>query len=370
MGPVGGRGVPQGISMPGGIGGPGQAGRISGAGAGGLTGLQHTPSGMAGVQHPSGGIAGPQHPSGGTVPQNFAGSAGLRSPSGIGGQGRPGGVGTAGGIREPGSSSGFGGLGSLARSGAPKGHSSTPHVNQHALAEHGNHVRNSYHHDGCFRDNWWYRHHGAWRAERWAAAAAAYYYATASWAAYYSYCGYAYSSQPIYYNYGSYVVYENTNVYINGQAVATQQQYAEQAVTIADTGKQAQVSQDEEWLSLGVFSLVQTEQSTSNDLFQLAVNKSGVLRGNYYNTLTDTTLPVYGSVDKKNQRAAWTVGDRKEPVFEAGMANLTTSETTMLAHFGKDRTEQWTLVRINPSETKQEHTSAEPADEHDLASGR
>jgi hypothetical protein len=83
-----------------------------------------------------------------------------------------------------------------------------------------------------------------------------------------------------------------------------------------------------------------------NDLFQLAVNKSGVIRGNYYNALSDTTLPVYGSVDKQTQRAAWTVDDRKEPVFEAGIANLTRPQTTMLVHYGKDRTQQWTLLRI------------------------
>jgi hypothetical protein len=59
-----------------------------------------------------------------------------------------------------------------------------------------------------------------------------------------------------------------------------------------------------------------------------------VIRGNYYSALSDTTLPVYGSVDKETQRAAWTVGDRKEPIFEAGFANLTKSETTMLVHFG------------------------------------
>ena len=47
------------------------------------------------------------------------------------------------------------------------------------------------------------------------------------------------------------------------------------------------------------------------------------------------------SVDKKTQRAAWTVGDRKEPIYETGFANLTRSETTMLVHFGKDRTQQW-----------------------------
>ena len=149
-------------------------------------------------------------------------------------------------------------------------------------------------------------------------------------------------SQPVYYDYGSNVVYEGDSVYVNGDAVGTQEQYAQQATTIADTGKQAQATEEEEWLALGVFAMIQGEQVNGNDLFQLAVNKSGVIRGNYYNALSDTTLPVYGSVDKKTQRAAWTVGDRKEPVFEAGIANLTKSETTMLVHFGKDRTQQWT----------------------------
>ena len=84
--------------------------------------------------------------------------------------------------------------------------------------------------------------------------------------------------------------------------------------------------------------MVQGEQSDGNDVFQLAVNKAGTIRGNYYNVLSDITQPVYGSVDKKTQRAAWTVGDRKEPVYEVGFANLTKSETTMMVHFGKELT--------------------------------
>ena len=35
--------------------------------------------------------------------------------------------------------------------------------------------------------------------------------------------------------------------------------------------------------------MIQGEQANGNDLFQLAVNKSGVIRGNYYNALSDTT---------------------------------------------------------------------------------
>ena len=38
------------------------------------------------------------------------------------------------------------------------------------------------------------------------------------------------------------------------------------------------------------------------------------------------------------------------PVYEAGCANLTKAETTMLVHFGKDRSQQWTLIRIEQPE--------------------
>jgi len=140
---------------------------------------------------------------------------------------------------------------------------------------------------------------------------------------------------------------------VNGDSVGTPVEYATQAITIADTGKQAQATKEEEWLSLGVFAMTQGEQKNANDIFQLAVNKDGIIRGNYYNALGDTTLPVYGSVDKKTQRAAWTVGEKKEPIYEAGFANLTKSETTMLVHFGKEKSQQWTLTRIeDPTEKK------------------
>jgi hypothetical protein len=157
----------------------------------------------------------------------------------------------------------------------------------------------------------------------------------------------------VYYDYGSNVVYQDDSVYYNGDVVATAVEYAQQAATIADTGQQAQVTKEEEWMPLGVFAMIQGEQVDGNDLFQLAVNKAGVIRGNYYNAVSDTTVPVYGSVDKKTQRAAWTVGERKDTIYETGFANLTKAETTMLVHFGKDRTQQWTLVRVEqPAEQK------------------
>jgi hypothetical protein len=276
-------------------------------------------------------------------------------PGSPGGPGRPGGIGPGGpgGPGGPASWPGLGGLDSLAKSGVLAGNPPTAAVNQQALAQLGDQVRNNFNFSDCFKGNWGDRYAGAWQAAGWAAGAA---YSTPTWGDYAGYSGYSdgsgsggSASQPVYYDYGTNVVYQGDSVYVNGDAAGTQEQYAQQATTIADTGKQAQATKEEEWLPLGVFAMIQGEQVNGNDLFQLAVNKSGVIRGNYYNSLSDTNLPVYGSVDKKTQRAAWTVGDRKEPVFEAGVANLTRSETTMLVHFGKGRTQQWTLVRIDQS---------------------
>lgn len=232
---------------------------------------------------------------------------------------------------------GLGGLASVARAGALAGHHPTPPIDQQALASHADLVRGNYGYHRFFHGNWWRRYPDAWWVRGWENAAVV--YGTGDWRAYYAYCGYGYS-EPLYYDYGSNVVYQDSYVYVNGDSTASEDEYAQQATAIAQTGQQARASKEEPWLPLGVFAMVQGEQVAANDVIQLAVNKSGVIRGNFHSALLDTTLPVYGSVDKTTQRAAWMVGDRKEPVFEAGFANLGMPQTTMLVHFGKDRTQQ------------------------------
>ncbi len=58
------------------------------------------------------------------------------------------------------------------------------------------------------------------------------------------------------------------------------------------------------------------------------------------------TLPVYGSVDQTSQRAAWSIGEKKDVVFEAGLNNLAQDQTTVLVHFGKERSQRMLLVRL------------------------
>jgi hypothetical protein len=211
-----------------------------------------------------------------------------------------------------------------------------------SMATRSNYVRGGFVHYNSFHGAWWTSHPNAWRPAAWTGAYAA--WAVASWSALALAC--AISEPPVYYDYGNTVVYQGDNVYVNGTDAGTQQQYAQQAATLASQGQQANPPVTAQWQSLGVFSLVQGNEQSSNTMFQLAVDPNGVIRGNYYDALMDSTTPVYGSVDKKTQRAAWYIGDKKTTVFETGFYNLTQEQTPVLVHFGNDKTQQWLLVRM------------------------
>jgi len=159
------------------------------------------------------------------------------------------------------------------------------------------------------------------------------------------------AAAPAAYDYGSNVVAQPTNVYVNGDSAGTPQEYSQQASQVASAGA-ADPSPDSKWLPLGVFAVCPAGATTSDDTFQLAVNPDGIIRGNYDNKRSNQVLPISGSVDKSTQKAAWTIGGDKNPVYEAGISNLTKDETTMLVHVGDGTTNQMTLVRLpEPAQT-------------------
>jgi hypothetical protein len=153
------------------------------------------------------------------------------------------------------------------------------------------------------------------------------------------------AQQPLPYDYGGNVVAQSQAVYVNGDNVGPPQQYAAQASKIAATGN-AQPAANTSWQPLGVFAMVEGDQTSSDDTFQLAVNPQGLLRGNYHNLRDNSVVSLSGSVDPKTQRAAWTIGGDKTPVYEAGIANLTKDEATMLLHQGEGQPRQFTLIRL------------------------
>jgi hypothetical protein len=172
----------------------------------------------------------------------------------------------------------------------------------------------------------------------------------------------------MYYDYGNNVYYDDGNVYLAGQEMATAAEYYQSALALAQTGAQADVPNengqgagdtqtapptDPEWLPLGVFEAIEPNQKSSDMTFQLAVNKDGVIRGNYFNTGDNNVQEVQGAVDKETQRATWFVANRKNMIFDTGLYNLTKNEATVLVHESADKTQQWTLVRLTQDDASQ-----------------
>ena len=145
--------------------------------------------------------------------------------------------------------------------------------------------------------------------------------------------------------------YDNS-VYYGDEAIATDEQYTEQAEQIATSIPEADPD-EVEWLPLGVFALTMDGQATGTDptmFLQLAVSKEGIIAGTLQNTATDSVQSIEGMVDKNSQRSAWTVVDETRPIMETGLNNLTEETAPALVHFADGQTQQWLLVRLEQPE--------------------
>lgn len=211
---------------------------------------------------------------------------------------------------------------------------------------HASAIRNNFNNYNIYGRGWYTNHPGAWFATGWGVG---YAWRAATWSSMGYWFGYPSSYEPIYYDYGNTVTYQGNNVYVNGQDAGTSEEYYNQASQLATTGADASVSdQGGDWMPLGVFALSQSGSDTKDAAatIQLAVNKQGILRGNFTDTKSGQTQVIQGSIDKKTQRAAFSVGDDQTDVYETGLYNLTKDEAPLLRHLGKDQTQQWLMVRL------------------------
>jgi hypothetical protein len=220
--------------------------------------------------------------------------------------------------------------------------------------------------DHLFAPHWWDHYHdvraGWWG--RWPAFTAAWYDAftlrhhwgwwrPVTWA---SLCGWYAPTvwgPPLYYDYGGNVMFDNNVVYVEGSPIASQEDYAAQALALTASGAErlanAPPSPDQieqNWLPLGVFGLSNQSTGEPTAFVQLAVTKDGVIAGTYTNSVTNEALPVTGAIDPNTQRAAWFIGDDRNTVFDTGAYNLSQPETQVLVHFGLTNQQVWLMVRM------------------------
>jgi hypothetical protein len=219
-----------------------------------------------------------------------------------------------------------------------------------ALAGRGDMIRNNFYNGGWYGGRGWYGNHfgcwwpgGWWGGFGWGMGLGM--MAGLAWGDLAGWGGYG--AAPVSYNYGTTVCYQDDGVYVQGTRVGSAEEYAQQAAVIAaQGGPDAKVAADDQWRPLGVFAMARSEETNPSTFMSLAIDKAGLLRGTYYDAVSDSTMNITGKVEKKSQRAAWTIGDKKTPVYEAGLSNLTQKQTTILVHRDGGKVEQMLLVRV------------------------
>ncbi|MFM7034788.1 MAG: hypothetical protein ACKOYJ_06295 [Planctomycetia bacterium] len=230
------------------------------------------------------------------------------------------------------------------------------------LANRGDAIRNNFYHGGWYGGRGWYGDHfGAWWPGGWWGGFGWGMMAGLAWSDLVGWGGYG--AAPMAYNYGTNVIYQDDGVYVQGANVGSAETYAQQASAIAEQGTAASIGDDDQWRPLGVYALARKEETSPGTFLSLAIDKAGLLRGTYYDAVSDSTQNITGKVDKKTQRAAWTIGDKKTPVYEAGLSNLTQQQTTILVHRDGGKVEQMLLVRV------QDDTAGAVAAKADAGSG-
>jgi len=163
-------------------------------------------------------------------------------------------------------------------------------------------------------------------------------------------------ADPYYYDYGAggNVVYTTNYVVVNGQPVATPEDYAASARALADVDPALISDEDQSWMPLGTFSMaVRADEVQPERVIQLAVNKGGIISGTVLNEKSGNVYAVRGRVDPDTQRTAFFIGTDEEVVFETGLYNMTRDETELLVHFGQGQRATYFLVRLPPPDGQQ-----------------
>lgn len=249
------------------------------------------------------------------------------------------------------------------RAGGDTARTDRPGIRDHQRGDHAQvaqGIRNNYRQQHILDSRWGDNHphlaNDRWHKQVWRNHDWNYWWRPATWTIASAWFPWGWTS-PVSYDFGDNVFYDNDIVYMDGEQVATADEYYQQATQLASIAKDEPADKTE-WLPLGVFALSRGDTGVSNTVLQLAVSKEGVISGTYYNSDTDIARPIKGSVDQKTQRAAWTFADGKDTdiVMEAGINNLTQDQSDLLVHFGKGITQQWLMVRLQEPPAKETET--------------
>ena len=251
-------------------------------------------------------------------------------------------------------------------------HANHHHNGNHHASHHAHHHSHWGHHNRPFSNGWYAGHGGAWGGGwGWGNP-----WGIANWGTTAAWLGLGAASTPLWGGYGATntTVYDTDNEDLNQPAnefaggqnlspadLATQSAAAQQ---LAAQGN-PEPGQQDQFMPLGVFSLAPENQTEATALLQLAVSKQGIVRGTYYDLLSDTDRPIRGSVDKQTQLVAWNVGAGGQATFQTALPVLTEPSGPVSVHYQNGQTRQWVLARYEKEPTEQAGAGANERDGDD-----
>jgi len=253
------------------------------------------------------------------------------------------------------------------------GHHGGAHHNAGHHANHHHHAHYA-HHNRPFTHGWYGNHHGAWGGWGWGAGnawAPAAFGTAAAWLGLSAANSVAGGYQPVETVYtadqGDQDTASNDDTTPNGDEPSAQEAQpqnfapAAQAAELVKSGV-ADPPKDAKLLPLGVYSLAPKGQQEASAMVQLSVSKDGIVRGSYYDLLSNQAHPVQGAVDKKTQRVAWTVGSNGKVLFETSLANLTQETGPLSVHYENGQSRQWTVAQYEGEEDETADKAEAPAE--------
>ena len=101
-----------------------------------------------------------------------------------------------------------------------------------------------------------------------------------------------------------------------------------------------------QWMTLGVYSLLTGSGDSGTRMLELAIDKHGHIRGNYFDMITNVTYTLTGRIHEPTHYVQWTLDKNKQFTFYTPLSQLTQPEGIVHVRFPSGQKEQWEIVRM------------------------
>ncbi|MEM8953508.1 MAG: hypothetical protein AAGD22_05090 [Verrucomicrobiota bacterium] len=156
------------------------------------------------------------------------------------------------------------------------------------------------------------------------------------------------NAPPFVYDYDFTIYYQTAVVYADAKPVSAYEIYLDLVSPFANKNEPAS-AEPPAWHPLGTWAIsTDPDQAEPNMLMQLAMSRTGFIAGAYYNTTSDNTQLITGSIDFETQRTAFRIGSMKSAILEVGLDSFTRPQAPLWAHFTDGRIQTWLLARLDP----------------------